>query len=74
MDGETGKGERLTALQLKEMESRMMRHEILSLRCIAMKNGKQALRYSVLSISIPILKHLPTKSSRVEGAEGKRRI
>ena len=50
MDGERGNGECLTELQLKEMESRMTRHEILSLRCIAMKNGEQTLLYSVVSI------------------------
>ena len=43
VDGATGNVEQLTALQMKEMDSRMTRHEILSLRCIAMKNGEQTL-------------------------------
>ena len=29
----------LTASQMKELESRMTRHEIIAMRCAAMKNG-----------------------------------
>jgi hypothetical protein len=60
VDGETGNGEHLTALQLKEMESRMTRHEILSLRCIAMKNGEQDLAYRIRFIYIPFLIDSPS--------------
>jgi hypothetical protein len=67
MDGETGNGECLTELQLKEIESRMTRHEILSLRCIAMKNGEQILFYSVVSISIQILRESPPQSHLKRG-------
>ena len=35
-----GNGQRLTSLQMREMESRMTRNEIMSLRCTAMKNGE----------------------------------
>lgn len=37
----------LTASQMKELESRMTRHEIIAMRCAAMKNGTKVVILSM---------------------------
>ena len=57
---------RLTASQMKELESEMTRYEILSLRCLAMRNGKTCIfhiyLFSNVYLKVPhILSHRNNK-------------
>lgn len=45
-DSDSRTGQRLTVWQMKELERRMTRYELISLRCIAMERGTNQLDLS----------------------------
>ena len=65
---------RLTASQMKELESEMTRYEILSLRCLAMRNGETYTLHTCIHVFLKITHVFSVPTPRMAYTKGKSRV